>query len=85
MYGFRSITPFVIGTSPIPYRRFILLNILAVLLWTASIGTGGYLFGGALEACIGDLKKYELEIVITITATGLGIWMVHFFRRRRQG
>jgi len=85
MYGFRSITPFVIGTSPIPYRRFILLNILAVRLWAASIGTGGYLIGGALEACIGDLKKYELEIVITITATGLGIWMVHFFRRGRQG
>jgi membrane protein DedA with SNARE-associated domain len=85
MYGFRSITPFVIGTSPIPYRRFILFNILAVLLWAASIGIGGYLFGSALEAFIGDLKKYEFEILITVAATGLGIWMIYFFRRRRQG
>ena len=84
MWGFRSVTPFVIGTSPIPYRRFILLNVLAALLWALAIGTGGYLFGSALQAFMGDLKKYEFEILIAVATTGLGIWIIHFSRRRRQ-
>ncbi len=83
MYGFRSVTPFVMGTSSIPARRFILFDVLAALLWAALIGTGGYLFGSGLQVLMGDLKKHEIWILIAIATIGLCLWMIHFFRRRR--
>ncbi len=83
MYGFRMVAPFVMGTSSIAARRFILLDIVAALSWAALIGTGGYLFGSGLQVLMGDLKKHEIKILMVIAATGLCIWMIHFFRRRR--
>jgi membrane protein DedA with SNARE-associated domain len=84
MYGFRTVTPFVMGISSIPARRFILFDVIAVLAWAALIGTGGYLFGSGLQVLMGDLKKHEIKILMVIAATGLCIWMIHFFRRRRR-
>ncbi len=84
MYGFRSVTPFVLGIGPIPANRFILLNIIAVSTWAVLIGILGYLFGNVLQAVLGDLKKYELEILVAIVALGFCIWLILFFGRRRS-
>ena len=84
MYGFRSVTPFVMGISSLPTRRFILFDFIAVLGWAALIGTGGYLFGSGLQVLMGDLKKHEIKILIAIAAMGLCILMINFFRRRRR-
>ena len=83
MYGFRMITPFVMGISSLPARRFILFDVISVLAWAALIGTGGYLFGSGLQVLMGDLKKHEIKILMVIVAAGLCIWMIHFLRRRR--
>ena len=83
IYGFRMITPFVMGISSIPARRFILFDVISVLAWAALIGTGGYLFGSGLQVLMGDLKKHEIKILMVIAAAGLCIWMIHFLRRRR--
>jgi len=83
LYGFRTVTPFVIGMSRIRTGRFIVLNILGALSWAIIIGSGGYLFGLALETLIVDLKRYELEAIAVISVIGAMVWLVRFWRGKR--
>lgn len=83
LYGLRTIAPFVMGMSLVSRRRFLVLNTVGALLWAVFVGTGGYLFGGALEILLGDLKHHEIKILGAIATVGFFLWLIHFFRRRR--
>jgi Uncharacterized membrane-associated protein len=83
VYGLRTVTPFAIGISNINAKQFIVLNALGAIVWAMIVGSGGYLFGNALEIIIGDIKHYELEILAAIAVTGVMVWLVHFYRRWR--
>lgn len=83
MYGLRTVTPFVIGMSPIPRVRFILLNATGALAWATAVGTGGYLFGNLLEIFLGKIKHYEIEILAAIVTVGMMVGLFHFLYRRR--
>jgi membrane protein DedA with SNARE-associated domain len=84
MYGLRTVIPFAIGMSTVPTRQFIFLNIIGALVWAAVIGTGGYLFGHALEIILGDIKHYEREALGAIAAIGASVWIIYFIRRRSR-
>lgn len=83
-YGFRSVTPFVLGTSAVPALRFVPLNMLAVALWATVIGILGYVFGGVLQGALGNLKKYELRILAAIGATVFCVWLVKVLSHRNS-
>ena len=83
-YGLRTLTPFVLGLSRVSRGRFLLFNTVGALVWAIAIGTGGYLFGQALEALMGDLKRFEAEILGLVVLTGIVVWMIHGYRRRRS-
>ena len=83
LYGLRTVAPFVIGMSTVPAPRFVLLNAVGALVWAVAVGCGGYLFGEALEAMIGDLKHYEMIILGAIAAIGTIFWGIHFVVRSR--
>jgi membrane protein DedA with SNARE-associated domain len=80
IYGFRTVTPFLIGTSEISPARFFVFNCIGASIWATVIGFGGYVFGHVLELIIGDLKKYEVAIFLILLACGLLLWLVHFIR-----
>lgn len=82
LYGLRTVTPFVIGMSPISAGKFFLLNGAGALLWATAVGTGGYLFGKGLEIIIGNIEHYEAEIFGAMAAIGVLIWTIHFCRRK---
>lgn len=84
LYGFRTVTPFVIGMSPVPTMKFAILNAVSAMLWASVIGTAGYLFGNALEALLGDIRRYEVEMMAGILVVGAAIWLIHFLRRRMR-
>ncbi len=84
MYGLRTVIPFTIGMSTVPTRQFIFLNIIGALVWAAVIGTGGYLFGNALEIILGNIKHYEREVLGAIAAIGALVWIIYFIRRRSR-
>jgi membrane protein DedA with SNARE-associated domain len=73
--------------SRVPTREFIFLNIIGALVWAVIVGTGGYLFGHALEAMLGNIKHYEREVLGAIAAAGALVWIIYFYRRkmRRHG
>ncbi|HOO38798.1 MAG TPA: DedA family protein [Deltaproteobacteria bacterium] len=83
LYGLRTVTPFVIGMSTVPAWKFIVFNFIGALVWAVAIGSGGYIFGSALEILIGDIKRYEYSILGLITLTGAGIWAIHLYRCRK--
>ena len=84
LYGLRTVAPFVIGMSSVPTVEFIFLNAAGALVWAAAVGTGGYLFGSALEILIGNIKHYEIQILGAIATIGVLIWVVYFYRRRKR-
>jgi membrane protein DedA with SNARE-associated domain len=83
LYGLRMLTPFVLGFSRVPRARFLLLNTVGALVWAIAVGTGGFLFGHALGVLMGDLKRYETLILGLVILTGIVVWMIHGYRRRR--
>jgi membrane protein DedA with SNARE-associated domain len=83
LYGLRIVTPFVLGFSRVPRRRFLVLNAVGALVWATAIGTGGFLSGKALEALMGNLKRYEGVILGLGALAGIAVWVIHGFRRRK--
>jgi membrane protein DedA with SNARE-associated domain len=84
LYGLRSVTPFAIGMSDVSYLRYTVLNLIGAGIWAISIGLAGYYFGHALESVLGDIKRYELELMAGIVGLATLIWLAHFYRRRRS-
>jgi membrane protein DedA with SNARE-associated domain len=83
LYGLRTIAPFVIGMSPVSVKKFISLNAAGALVWAVAIGSGGYLFGHALEMSVGKIKHYEVQVFAMIALLGLLVWTVHLYYRKK--
>jgi membrane protein DedA with SNARE-associated domain len=84
LYGLRTVTPFVIGMSRVKTGRFIILNVIGAFVWAVAFGTGGYLFGAALEVLLQEVKRYEFLAFLTIALAGIAVWTVHFYRKSRR-
>jgi len=82
LYGFRTVTPFVIGASRVSVGRFALLNAAGAALWAVAFTAGGYFFGRAMEAVLGDLRRHEAWLLGGIALVGTTVWLLH---RRRRG
>ena len=85
VYGLRTITPFAIGVSNVSYLRFATLNLIGAAVWATLIGLGGYYFGEALEAVLGNVKRYEIALGGVIVIIAAVLWLVRFYRQRRPG
>ena len=84
LYGLRTVTPFVIGMSPVSTPKFILFNAAGALLWANIIGIGGYYFGSGLKAVIKNINHYEMEVLVAIAGAGVLVWIIFFYRRRKK-
>ena len=84
LYGFRTITPFLIGASGVGILRFLCLNIISACAWSILIAGIGYSFGKAVEIVFKNIKQYELLAMIIIVAAGLIIWLFNFYRTKQN-
>jgi membrane protein DedA with SNARE-associated domain len=80
LYGLRNITPFAIGMSEVPTRRFIVLNVIGAAVWAATFACGGYLFGAAMETVLAGQKKWFAILGLAVIAAI--VWVVRMIRRR---
>jgi membrane protein DedA with SNARE-associated domain len=78
--GFRTIGGIAIGMLRVPSGRFIVWNGIGALLWGSIIGCLGYLCGRFLEMVLGELKHFEVPILIGFAVCGC-LW---FWYRRRH-
>ena len=58
LYGLRMAGAVTIGTTHFPWPRFILLNAISALIWSAAWVTLGYLFGQAIAPLFERLGEF---------------------------
>lgn len=76
IFGFRTVTPVLIGLSDVSASRFLFLNTLGALLWSACYTALGYLVGSAIELMVGRIKQDVLWILLV--ALGLiALWSMY--------
>ena len=80
LYGLRNVTPFAIGMSEVPTRRFVLLNVIGAATWAATFTCGGYLFGAAMETLVAGPQKWAVILGLAVIAAA--VWLVRLVRRR---
>lgn len=75
LYGVRNVTPFVIGASRMSPAKFFGLNFLGALVWAITFGVVGYQFGAAAESMLGEIKQYEMHVLLVLVViAGLLFW-----------
>lgn len=84
LYGLRNLTPFVLGMSRVPVAQFALLNVIGAGLWAGAIGILGYSLGHAADWLLGDIRRYELELLVAVALLGGLFWAVHALSRQRS-
>ncbi len=66
LIGMRMALSMCLGVFNISMKQFTLLNLISAIFWAATVGLFGFLLGKAAIAILGDIKKYEWLLVITI-------------------
>jgi len=84
MYGLRTVSPIAIGLTRVPFRRFILLNALAALVWSAVFVTIGFLFGPAVDRMLTSLAPYKTELMIAFPIPGTCVLIWWLWQRRKK-
>lgn len=84
LYGLRNLTPFVLGMSRVPFAQFALLNVVGAALWAGTISALGYSLGHAADWLLGDIRRYEVEVLGAVVLLGALIWTVHAASRARS-
>jgi membrane protein DedA with SNARE-associated domain len=73
--------PFVAGMARMPYGRFLLVDIPAILVWASGIAVVGYVFGSNLDRVERLLSRFGL---IALAILALFIAARYLLRRRRE-
>jgi membrane protein DedA with SNARE-associated domain len=79
----RALAPFIAGASRMPYRWFLLFNVMGAVLWAVAFVSLGYALGASwwvAEKWIGRIGMI-VGVVIVVTAI---IWLRRY-RHRRDG
>jgi membrane protein DedA with SNARE-associated domain len=84
LYGLRIPTLFALGTSELPTKKFVLINLINSCIWTVIFVLGGYYFGEFFASLVGNIKDYEKEVLIGVGIVALIIWFISIIRNRRE-
>ncbi|HUR48792.1 MAG TPA: VTT domain-containing protein [Acidimicrobiales bacterium] len=76
----RTFAPIVAGAAQMPYRTFVVFNLLGGLIWAVGVTLLGYLVGETIP----DAEKWLLPIVGVIILVSFVPVALEFFRHRRQ-
>lgn len=83
-YGFRNVTPFVVGSARISRMRFFTLNLIGAVIWAFSFGYAGYLFGEAFNLFLDNFQRYQMYVLLALVVVGIFIWLFTLLRHRRR-
>lgn len=83
VYGIRTITPFVIGFSDIPFKRYAILTVVSAAIWATTISVVGYLLTNVIQSLIETFEIYKYYVGIPALLIGSGLLIFYVFKRRR--
>jgi membrane protein DedA with SNARE-associated domain len=72
----RTWVAFVAGVSGMPYKRFMLFNVLGGTAWACTFGAGGYLFGRHLPEAEHQLGQVKLALLM-MALVAAAAWFAH--------
>ncbi|MGR3804281.1 DedA family protein [Marinibacterium profundimaris] len=87
VYGLKTVGPILIGSSPVSWARFALLDALAVLVWAHLWVAMGYGVGTAIEALFGRMKLEShaaVALVVFLVLAGAGWYALRRWRLRQD-
>jgi len=83
LYGLRTVGPAVIGASAVSWPRFLLLNALGALVWSACWVGCGYVLGEAAHRLLGKVMHIEREFFIVAAVVAVVVTLAMRIRRHR--
>jgi membrane protein DedA with SNARE-associated domain len=77
----RALMPALVGSSKMPYPRFLLFNALGGITWGIAYTLGGYYAGKSFEGVAKSIGRYSAIGLAVIVVIALVIWGVRKHRR----
>ena len=87
IYGIRTITPIVIGASPIKLSKYFSLVVISGAVWAILVSYIGYAFALALDTVIENFAKYQKYLAVALALLIGGIYAFlkwHRFRKEKK-
>ena len=81
LYGIRTVTPFAIGMTEIPAKRFLLLNLIGAFVWANVFTWGGFFLGHGIALVF---EKHKFRVLACLSIVVLVVWLVRLILRRRK-
>ncbi|GII66038.1 hypothetical protein Skr01_61230 [Sphaerisporangium krabiense] len=82
--GLRQANGLVAGATSMPWRRFLLYNVIGAVLWVSMWTAAGYLAGYHITELYQEFTRYETYIVIAVALLVVALIARHLLRRRRR-
>ena len=81
----RTFAPIVAGAAQMPYRRFVLYNVVGGFAWVFSMILAGYFLGTVVENALGvKLEDHIEKVVIVVVALSLLPPVYEYLKARRE-
>ncbi len=81
----RTFAPIVAGAAQMPYRRFLMFNVVGGFLWVFSMILGGYFLGNLVEKAFGiKLDEHIEKVVIVVVLLSLMPPLIEYLKSRRE-
>jgi membrane-associated protein len=81
----RTFAPIVAGAAKMPYRRFVVFNMVGGFLWVFSMILGGYFLGNLVERAFGvKLDEHIEKVVIVVVFLSLMPPLIEYLKSRRE-
>jgi len=84
VYGIRTVTPLVIGNSPVKFYRYAVLVSISSLIWATIVVYFGYSSALALENLVEDFDRYRKYLAFGVALLVVGVLSLFQYRRRRR-
>jgi membrane-associated protein len=81
----RTFAPIVAGAAEMPYRRFVVYNVVGGFLWVFSMVLAGYFLGSAVEGAFDiKLEDHIEKVVIVVVLLSLTPPLYEYLKARRE-
>ncbi|HEV2707946.1 MAG TPA: VTT domain-containing protein [Pyrinomonadaceae bacterium] len=81
----RTFAPIVAGAASMPYRQFVIYNVVGGFLWVFSMILSGYFLGSILQSRFGISLDEHIEwVVIIVVALSLMPPVIEYLKSRRE-
>jgi membrane protein DedA with SNARE-associated domain len=74
IYGIKTLIPLAMGLTKYDYKKFMIFNFLATVVWSLIIGLSSYMLGELVYKYIEEFKTYGLVFVALIL---LGVFYLY--------